>query len=431
MPDLRLVAEAGYTGALALVEAVWVQAWLAGPAWPAGWLILGLTAVQLVTWATSVSVPAGPGARRLTLILGLSAALGFAAARSQSGSWAAVYGLAAAALMAYRGAATASDRADPAVAFRRVSVSFALTGLALHFYRVPQATAAAIVVGLLLASGTSLAAARWLEITGRHGTVGGLPVVRSAGQLVGLALLLVGAAVTVLTPSVLVAAVLRPLGWLAGKAGDLIALMMLPVARLLEAVILKLQAHASPQVIDLLERMLQGSPAEGEQLPTDYRAAETLGRYLSFVVLGAVTYIAYRMIAAALARRRAVPPAGDGTVTVTRLTAGATHVRPQAAGRAGAGIDGTPAGQVRFIYRRTLLDAAGFGIARRPSETPAAYAVRLSSAGAAPEDVLALTQAYEQVRYGGERPAASAVTAVRAAAERVVAALGAATRSGK
>jgi hypothetical protein len=75
---------------------------------------------------------------------------------------------------------------------------------------------------------------------------------------------------------------------------------------------------------------------------------------------------------------------------------------------------------IRRIYRELLALGSSLGVTRHPSTTPREHDPRLRDAlPEAAVDVEALTGAYEQVRYGAWRPAASEVRAAEEALQRV------------
>lgn len=422
----RSLAEGSHLTALALLDATWLQAWLVGPVWPQGWLILALAASELLIWTVALRADARRVSRGPVLILGIAVMGAFGIWRASVGGWAAAFGLAATGVMVWRGADAASDRPDPRTAFRRISLAFILTGLALSVHHTPKMAAALLVAGLLIAAGLALSAARWLEMSDRRTGVSGVPVLRASGQLVGMALTLVAGMILVLTPKLLSVVVLRPLGWLGDRLAGAIAWLMQPFGWLAGWLVGVMRAHASPQVLEILNNMVTGAQ-DGEQTPSTLaaRMTATVSKYLSIIVFAVIAIIVYRAIVAALERRRAAAAPVDGAVTVTRLSgvAAAPARRTRVTRRAPEPLDGTAAGQVRAAYRRLLAATADSAVARAASESPARYATRLASAGAPADDVATLTEAYEAVRYGGERPPDSASGAARTAVERIIAAV--------
>jgi hypothetical protein len=73
-----------------------------------------------------------------------------------------------------------------------------------------------------------------------------------------------------------------------------------------------------------------------------------------------------------------------------------------------------PEQQVRYLYFQLLDRAAEYDTPRRESETPVAYAPRLSEeVGAQDQDkeaIEALTTAFVQVRYAGQTPQSEQVS---------------------
>lgn len=89
-------------------------------------------------------------------------------------------------------------------------------------------------------------------------------------------------------------------------------------------------------------------------------------------------------------------------------------------------------GTIRYLYRGMLRAAAGAGLARAPAETPDEFAARAVWGGApdgsasqhgAAQDMTALTEAYDAVRYAEREPDVAQEGAARSAAGRLTDAL--------
>lgn len=89
-----------------------------------------------------------------------------------------------------------------------------------------------------------------------------------------------------------------------------------------------------------------------------------------------------------------------------------------------------PAGSVRAVYRDFLQRGAQIGLAREADETPAEYAARVQPllkmlADDPPaREVTALTDAYEEERYGAVAPTPGRLAQAQAALKRIAATLG-------
>jgi len=87
-------------------------------------------------------------------------------------------------------------------------------------------------------------------------------------------------------------------------------------------------------------------------------------------------------------------------------------------------------GSVRVLYRDVLRAASEGGLPRAAAETPDEYAVRLTDAAplvgdasGAAQDLVVLSAAYDDARYGGQEPDLAARAMLRERARRLIARL--------
>ncbi len=148
------------------------------------------------------------------------------------------------------------------------------------------------------------------------------------------------------------------------------------------------------------------------------------GARWSMVAAVALLLVVGMALTIVLMRRRERKPDDDEHESVwsaQALLSGLRGLLPRIRARRDPGdAAGPAAGRIRRIYRDLLRLGAAVGAPRHPSATPHEHAPRLREvlSGAA-DDVGALTDAYERVRYGGWHPPAVEVRAAESALRRI------------
>lgn len=396
--------------ALALVEALPLQAWLVGPRWPDPWPLLGLWSVAMV-----VRLACAPGARRPAPTLLLLPCIAFAALRLPAGAGGVIYAFGAAAWLAARAASAASARLDPATVFGRSATAFIAVIVALFVRRTAAVEAIVIIGALLVASAVAALEARKGEAARLGQAVGERAAAKAFGQLALATVALAIAALLVLTPNTLNALVIVPFRSLMDLIAKGAVVILTPVAKLLVKLILAIRHHTTdeePPTIDA------GGPLDLENQQANEAMLTLVSQIAGAIVLVLLAWLVYRFLRVLLARLRTAPAALPGEVTFGRLDsrerarlAGGRHARNAASERLGS----TAADQIRLLYRRVLAAAVKAGVAREPDETPARFGRRLAAASGAADATAVLTRAYEDVRYGAIVPDERGVTAARAA----------------
>jgi len=199
-------------------------------------------------------------------------------------------------------------------------------------------------------------------------------------------------------------------------------------------------------LIDALQRMANRTPprptatavaSPGTPPPASHSVLPETWIHITQIVLTVLLVLLALLVAVLILRmltgvRRARP--GEGMEEEREALDGASLLRAQLRGLLdrfthrppGEAEEALPSGSVRALYRELLQAAASHGIARRGPETPDEYGRRLNATlhGAAPPaDVAAVSEAYDEARYGEHEAAENERRTLREQAKRVLAAL--------